>query len=173
LSKTNKINYPEISPKFYIDKECKWFFKGTEIKRHPMICLFSRYLRLNEVGQYFITTPYEKERVIVEDVPFKITSIWTKGERDEAVIYLQTNVGDELILSSSKQIRFLNNKINHGIIPYVTVRDNIEAYFTRSCALDLFNLCNYHEINNTSFFGFWSNKEFFKIESSTITIIEN
>jgi hypothetical protein len=164
LSKTNKINHTETSPKFFIDKECKWFFKGTEIKRHPMVCLFSRYLRLNEVGQYFITTPYEKEQVIVEDVPFKITSIWAKGERDDAVIHLQTNVGDELILNSNKQIRFLNNKINHGVIPYVTVRDNIEAYFTRSCALDLFDLCNYHEIDNASCFGFWSNKEFFPIE---------
>lgn len=165
MTKTNKINQAEASPKFFIDKECKWFFEGTEIKRHPMVCLFSRYLKLNEVGQYFIMTPYEKEQVIVEDVPFKITSIWTKGEKDDAVIYLQTNVDDELMLSSNKQIRFLNNKTNNGIIPYVTVRDNMEAYFTRSCALDLFDLCNYHEIDNISCYGFWSDNEFFPIES--------
>ena len=72
MSKTNNI-YQNKDPKakFQIDRECRWFYEGTEIKRHAMVCLFSRYLKRDDNGAYNIVTPYECVAVGVEHAPFK------------------------------------------------------------------------------------------------------
>ena len=81
MSKTNNI-YQNKDPKakFQIDRECRWFYEGTEIKRHAMVCLFSRYLKRDDNGAYNIVTPYECVAVGVENTPFKVINIQMKGK---------------------------------------------------------------------------------------------
>ena len=73
MSKTNNI-YQNKDPKakFQIDRECRWFYEGTEIKRHAMVCLFSRYLKRDDNGAYNLVTPYECVAVGVELAGFKV-----------------------------------------------------------------------------------------------------
>ena len=74
-----EVNTESINEKFLIDRNGKWFFEGSEIKRQPMINLFSRFLKLEADQKYYIITPYEKVLVKVIDVPFVIKSIKAVG----------------------------------------------------------------------------------------------
>ena len=63
---TNIYQNRDPEAKFQIDSECRWFYGGTEIKRHAMVCLFSRYLKRDSDGAYNIITPHERVSVGVK-----------------------------------------------------------------------------------------------------------
>ena len=165
MSKKNNINQnKDPEAKFQIDRECRWFYEGTEIKRHAMVCLFARYLKRDIDGRYNIVTPYERESVGVERVPFKVTKIWAEYLDNSCDLYVETNVNDVIKIDSEDRIRYFIDEKNQGVVPYVIIRENIEAVFTRSCMLDLIDYCDYHNINDGEVFGFWSNKRFFPVD---------
>jgi len=168
LLKKNGIFESDIenfNEKFLIDKNGKWFFEGSEIKRQPMIKLFSRFLKLENDQKYYIVTPYEKILVKVLDVPFIVRSMKVRGVAESQLITVQTNVDDELIVGKNHPIRFAFNPVNNGIIPYVKVKDNLEAVFTRMQTLEVIDLCtNYKKISKDTF-GLWSDNFFIALES--------
>ncbi len=164
MPKTNN-NYQNKDPqaKFQIDGECRWFYDGTEIKRHAMVCLFSRYLKRDSDGAYNIVTPYERVAVGVEHAPFKVINIWMKGKGNSCNFFVETNVNDIIKIETEDQLSYLADEKNQGIVPYINIRENITAVFTRSCMLDLINFCDYHEVNGLQTFGFWSNRTLFPV----------
>ena len=165
MSKTNNI-YQNKDPKakFQIDRECRWFYEGTEIKRHPMVCLFSRYLKRDDNGAYNIVTPYECVAVGVEHTPFKVINIQMKGKGVKCDFYIETNVNEVIKIEREDQLSYLVDEENQGIIPYINIRENIVAIFSRSCMLDLINYCDYHPVNEGKTFGFWSNGLLFPVD---------
>ncbi len=50
----------------------RWIHEGGEIKRHELVKLFASILRREEDGDYYLVTPVEKWRVVVEDLPLLI-----------------------------------------------------------------------------------------------------
>ena len=165
MSKTNNI-YKNKDPeaKFQIDRECRWFYEGTEIKRHAMVCLFSRYLKRDDNGAYNIVTPYECVAVGVEDAPFKVINIQMRGKSGKRDFYVETNVNDIIKIETEGQLSYLVNAENKGIVPYIKIRENIAAIFSRSSTLDLVNYCDYHPVNDGQTFGFWSNGILFPVD---------
>ena len=55
-----------------IDREGRWFFMNSPIGRQRMVKLFSKVLRLDDDGEYYLVTPVEKIRIEVEERPFLI-----------------------------------------------------------------------------------------------------
>ena len=55
-----------------IDREGRWFFMNSPIGRKRMVKLFSKVLRLDDDGEYYLVTPVEKIRIEVEERPFLI-----------------------------------------------------------------------------------------------------
>ena len=55
-----------------IDREGRWYFMDSIIGRERMVRLFSRVLRLDDDGYYYLVTPVEKIKLEVEDKPFLI-----------------------------------------------------------------------------------------------------
>ena len=165
MSKTNNI-YQNKDPKakFQIDRECRWFYEGTEIKRHAMVCLFARYLKRDDNGAYNIVTPHECVAVGVEHAPFKVINIQMKGKGAECDFYIETNVNEVIKIEREDQLSYLVDEENQGIIPYISIRENIAAIFSRSCMLDLINYCDYHLVNEGKTFGFWSNGILFPVD---------
>ena len=161
---TNIYQNRDPEAKFQIDSECRWFYGGTEIKRHAMVCLFSRYLKRDSDGAYNIITPHERVSVGVEHTPFKVINIWREGKGNLCNYYVETNVNDIIKIQTNDQLRYLEDKKNHGIIPYINIRDDIFAVFTRSCMLDLINYCDHHDSKKGEIFGFWSNKRLFPVD---------
>ena len=73
-------------------------------------------------------------------------------------------MNDIIKIQTNDQLRYLEDKKNHGIIPYINIRDDMFAVFTRSCMLDLINYCDYHDSKEGEIFGFWSNKRLFPVD---------
>ncbi len=151
--------------KFFIDKECNWFFEGSLIKREAMIKLFSRYLQIDNDGAYHIVTPYEEVRVDVYDVPFKVTKLFFSGKGMGQFVNITTNVGDVIEIGKEHPIVYKVNPANNGLKPYIIVRDKLEAIFPRSLTFELINHCEYKLEENKKKFGLWSNGIFFNIEA--------
>jgi len=49
-----------------IDREGRWYFMNSPIGRERMIRLFSRVLRYDEDGEYYLVTPIEKIKLFVD-----------------------------------------------------------------------------------------------------------
>ena len=51
-----------------IDSTGRWFHEGDAFTRDDLMKLFSRILRLDDDGKYYLVTPAEKMKIVVEDV---------------------------------------------------------------------------------------------------------
>ena len=58
-------------------------------------------------------------------------------------------------------LRFETEKTNHGLKPYVLVRDRLEALIGRAVLYDLVGLGCEHEVDGELSFGVWSSGEFY------------
>ena len=112
---------------FKIARDGTWFHEGVAIKREALAKLFSdRALKIDEEGQYWLATPFEKYPVEVEDVPFVIVD-YEEGE----VLTLRTNMNEIFKLEQGKAWEL------RGGIPYVEVRNGIYARLGRSVYYNL------------------------------------
>lgn len=113
---------------FRIAKDGTWFHDGGEIKREALARLFAtRALKVDEEGNYWLATPYEKYPVEVEDVPFVIVNY----DKDGGDVVLQTNMGEVVKVGPSHPLELRNN------IPYIDVRDGLYARLGRSVLYNL------------------------------------
>ncbi|MDB4831865.1 DUF1285 domain-containing protein [Hyphomicrobiales bacterium] len=160
-----EVNTESINEKFLIDRNGKWFFEGSEIKRQPMINLFSRFLKLEADQKYYIITPYEKVLVKVIDVPFVIKSIKAVGAGKNQLLTVITNVDHEIIVGKKYPIRFAINPTNNGVTPYVKVKDNLEAVFSRMQTLEIIDLCINFKKSSENTMGLWSDNFFVALET--------
>ena len=113
---------------FRIARDGTWFHNGGEIKREALSRLFAtRALKVDENGDYWLATPYEKYPIEVEDVPFIIVDY----EEQDGLMVFRTNMQEttELRASSGWELR--------GGIPYLEVRDGLYARLGRSVLYNL------------------------------------
>ena len=87
-----------------------------------------------------------------------------KGKGVKCDFYIETNVNEVIKIEREDQLSYLVDEENDGIIPYINIRENIVAIFSRSCMLDLINYCDYHPVNEGKTFGFWSNGILFPVD---------
>ncbi len=62
-------------PPLFLDKEGRWFHEGQEITHSRTCLLFSRSLRRDPAGIYYISVGRESSRVVVEDAPYVVKSV--------------------------------------------------------------------------------------------------
>ena len=58
-----------------IDKNGVWYEGNSPIGREEIWKLFASILQLDDDGNYWLVTPYERMSVLVEDVPFMVTKM--------------------------------------------------------------------------------------------------
>ena len=106
-----------------------WFHEGAEIKRRAISRLFSTVLR-REDDDYYLVTPVEKLRIVVEDAPFGAIAMEVAGTgRDQSLLFT-TNCDDHVVASKDHPLRM---GLSHtGPKPYLMVRDGLEALVARS-----------------------------------------
>ena len=124
-----------------LDMEIKadgtWFYMGTPIGRQPLVRLFSTVLRKDADGRTYLVTPVEKVGIRVEDAPFLAVELDVAGEGDARVMTLRTNVGDIVEVSAGNPLRFVIDKVNGGLKPYLLVRGRLEALLARPVMYEL------------------------------------
>ena len=61
-----------------IDREGIWYHEGTRIERQPLVDLFATILR-REKDDYYLVTPAEKMRIVVDEAPFIAIDLDVRG----------------------------------------------------------------------------------------------
>ncbi len=106
-----------------------WLYENSVFKRLSLVKLFASVLVREEragTSDYFLVTPVEKVKIVVEDAPFLLTQ-WQWIDRHKSSMSLETNLGDKFVLD--KQHPLLINE--HGGL-YVVVRRNLLAKIHRN-----------------------------------------
>ncbi|KEQ14185.1 hypothetical protein GZ77_07030 [Endozoicomonas montiporae] len=109
-----------------------WEYMGSPIGRESMVRLFSTVLRHDDDGHFYLVTPVEKVRIRVDDAPFIAVSV----EQISHQHVFTTNVGDKVILNPQHPLRLSDEGAG---VPYILVRDRLEARIHRNVYYELVN----------------------------------
>ncbi len=162
VEKWNPPNCGDIG--MAIKRDGVWFYQGSPIGRQKMVKLFSRILRRDADGSYFMVTPVEKVPVDVEDAPFLAIEMERRGLGAAQELYFRTNVEDSVLAGSDHPLRFIIHKTTKEPAPYILIRGRLEAKITRAVFYDLVEAGITQKIDGTETFGVWSNGTFFAID---------
>ena len=146
-----------------IDKNGIWYYQGTPIRRKSLIKLFSSILTKDNKGVYWLTTPYERGTIEVDDVPFIVVEMKNKGVGPLQEIDFMTNIDSQVPLGPSYEL-WLESKANIGKdLPYVDTGKGLFARLSRNIFYQLVDLGELIKVHNHSYLKIWSRGKSFKL----------
>ncbi len=146
-----------------IARDGTWFYRGSPIGRKPLVRLFASVLRRGADGQYWLVTPGERGRVIVEDAPFTAVELAASGSGSGQVLRFRTNVDDWVEAGRGHPIRIAHAPDSGEPSPYILVRDGLEALIARSVYYHLVDLAVERRHGDRTVLGVWSKGTFFPL----------
>ena len=142
-----------------------WFHEGGPIGRLPLVKLFAGVLERDEAGDYWLVTPVERARIQVEDAPFLAVEMTATGRGEDQVLRFRTNLDEDVTVGPDHPISFRARPSGDGdAVPYVTVRDGLEARIVRPVYYELAEHCVEAEVAGRQVMGVWSGGVFFPFE---------
>lgn len=144
-----------------IRRDGTWLYQNSPIGRKPLVRLFSRVLRRDADGRFYLVTPVEKVDVAVEDAPFLAVEMEVTGTGRAQALVFRTNVDDVVVCGPDHPLRFEVETGSGGLKPYLLVRGRLEALVTRALYYDLVELA---VSDDRGRLGIWSNGRFFAME---------
>jgi len=144
-----------------IRRDGMWTYQNSPIGRKPLVRLFSRVLRRDDDGRFYLVTPVEKVDVAVEDAPFMAVEMEVSGAGQEQALVFRTNVDDVVACGPEHPLRFEVEHGSGGLKPYLLVRGRLEALVTRAVYYDLVELAITNEHGRL---GVWSSGHFYVME---------
>jgi len=154
------------APPLRIDKDGKWHSRYGTITRRRVLKLYAKALRSDGYRKYSLTAPCDKVRVEVEDAPFIGVQLACEGEGPDRKLCLRTNLDEEVTIGRENPVRFERDAETGGLIPYVLLRDGLEARCSRSVAFELAALASEEDYGGARHLGLWSAGVFFPICAS-------
>lgn len=142
-----------------IARDGTWFYLGTPIGREALVRLFASILR-RDGADYFLVTPVEKVRIVVEDAPFVAVDFRREGD----ALVFQTNVGDAVAAGPEHPIRVALDPETGEPTPYVLVRGALEARIDRKSFYRLVEIGETAGHAGEPWFGVTSQGAFFPIQ---------
>ena len=144
-----------------IARDGTWYFQGSPIQRKKLVKLFASVLNRDEAGDFWLETPAERCRITVDDAPFLAVEMAVEGVGVNQHLTFRTNVDDIVIAGPNNPIRVGTIKKTGEPLPYICVRDGIEALITRAVFYDLVELGIEKNKKETTTLGVWSEGVFF------------
>lgn len=145
-----------------IGRDGTWFYHGSPIGRKPLVRLFASVLR-REGDDYWLVTPFERGRILVDDVPFTAVEVNASGLGTEQTLRFRTNVDEEVEASQGHPIRVAIQPDTGEPSPYILVRDRLEARMLRPVYYELVALSLARRIAGEDVMGVWSRGVFFPL----------
>ncbi|MFD2204288.1 DUF1285 domain-containing protein [Kiloniella antarctica] len=139
-----------------IARDGRWYHDGGLINRLPLVRLFSTVLKQDEDGGYWLITPVEKARIVVEDVPFTIVEMKSVGAGKDQKITFRNNVDTWFEFDQDHPIRIEYKDENESPTPYILVRERLEGRILRSVYYQLAELA----VEQNNVIGVWSHSMF-------------
>ncbi len=147
-----------------IDRDGGWHYQGSPIARPALVRLFATVLRRAEDGSHWLVTPVEQGRVEVEDAPFVAVELAAEGSGRDQRLRLRTNLDDWVELDAAHPLR-LEARPDGAEVPYLLVRDRLEARVARPVFYDLVELAEPAPDAEDRRVGVWSAGCFFPLGS--------
>lgn len=151
-----------------IARDGTWHHEGTPIARPEIVRLFSTILR-KDVDGYSLVTPAERMRIRVEDVPFVAVLLDTEDSGRAQKLTFTTNVGDRVTADGDHPIRVETRGEAGEAVPYIHVRDGLEARISRPVFYELAEMAVTEKDPQTKvpkILGVWSRGHFFVLGHS-------
>jgi hypothetical protein len=145
-----------------ITRQGTWFHEGSEIKRQPLVKLFSSILK-RENDDYFLVTPQEKWRITVEDAPFFFTQMRVERKGDRQALVFISSTDDRVIAGSEHPLRVVVDVESGEPSPYLLVRGGMEGLLSRSVYYQLADMSEARQIDGQEVFGVNSMDCFFSL----------
>lgn len=141
-----------VWPETYTDFDIKilrdgtWTYQNSPIEREKLCQLFSTVLQKDQEGVYWLVTPGERGRIIVEDAPFTAVEMLqdVTAEGDQ-VLKFRSNLGYWVTANADHQLRVETDPNSGEPSPYIHMRDGLDARLTRAVFYDLVDLAKEHD----------------------------
>lgn len=140
-----------------------WVHEGREIERTPLIKLFSSVLK-KEGEDYFLVTPVEKWRIVVEDAPFHVTAVERQQRQGQQALVFHTSTGDTIIAGPDNPLWVETDSITGEPSPYLLVRSNLNGLLNRPVFYELAEWSIQQVVDNLPRHGVESLGMFFPLE---------
>lgn len=148
-----------------IDRSGVWYYRGSQIRRKELVCLFGSVLHRDEEGRYWLITPTEMGPVEVEDAPFLAVELYACGEGRAQVLSLRSNVDEVVTVDDDHPLRVDHDPQTGEPSPYLHLHEGVEARLTRSVFYELVGLGVEETVEAQRRFGVWSCGRFFVLGS--------
>ena len=128
-----------------------WHHEGRPFQRESLVKLFASVLRREADGHYYLLTPAEKMRIIVDDAPFVAVRVDQINEQEKQALLFTTNLGDQVIADVDHPIWVEQNPQTGEPRPYLQCRDNLHALIARAPFMELVTLADSYQRNNKTY----------------------
>ncbi len=145
-----------------IGRDGTWHYRGSPITRLPLVKLFASVLRREADGSYWLVTPVERGRIMVEDAPFLAVELNAAGSGSDQTLMFRTNLDDIVTAGPDHPLR-VSTAPSGQPAPYILVRGGLEARLSRPVFYELVELADEAEIHGETLFGVWSSGVFFPL----------
>ncbi|MBI3516187.1 MAG: DUF1285 domain-containing protein [Proteobacteria bacterium] len=139
-----------------------WLYHGSPITRKPLVRLFSTVLRRERDG-YWLVTPGERGRIVVDDAPFTAVEMTIEGTGAAQRVTFRTNVDDTVTADEAHPLRVALDRTTGEPSPYIEVRYGLEALIVRAVYYDLVERGQTRVVDGEDIYGVWSAGMFFRL----------
>lgn len=153
---------------FVIRRDGVWLYRGTSIERKELVCLFASVLHRDADGQFWLRTPAERGRIVVEDAPFVAVELDWTGDGPSQVLSFRTNTDQVVTAGPDRPIRVACDANGEEPTPYIVVRQGdgdypIEARINRATYYELVAVAVPAILDGRAVLGVWSRGAFFPL----------
>ena len=148
-----------------IDGEGRWYHQDGLIKRMELVKLFASALSVDDAGQHWLRTPVEFGKIEVEDAPFIITALASKGQNKKRYITVTDNLDREYKMGEDTPLLFkirTAEAASADSCPYLCLPDKLLARLSRPVWYELTGLADCQGDDGLP--GLWSCGMFFALQ---------
>lgn len=142
----------------------QWFHEGELIKRQELVNLFSKVLRLDDDGHYYLVTPVEKMKIQVDDVPLLTVKAECINQGKDQKVCLTTDTDYQYMVDADHAVYVQFDEQTGDPRPYSIVRQNLKSLLSRTVYMSLVEWGVESDVEKGKF-GFWSCGQFFELGS--------
>jgi hypothetical protein len=154
------VELPQLDMR--IARDGTWFYRGSPINRVPLVKLFASVLRREKDGSFWLVTPAERGRVVVEDAPFMAVAVDKQGTGRKQALIFRTNL-DEIVTAGREHPLRIDAAADGTPAPYIMVRPGLEARLSRPVFYELVEFGQEETVAGEAQFGVWSGGMFFRL----------
>lgn len=118
-----------------------WWHQGGIIGRPSLVRLFASIMKREPDGTYVLVTPHEKQRVTVEDLPFRAVEMLSEGEGAARRLVFRLDTGELVAADADHPLRFTDgDEPRPALHVRGTIGNGLEARLSRALYYEIVDM---------------------------------